>query len=92
MQKILRIVLPAVAVVGGLAYGVYRLKAGGEKSVTVGRVVTVKTGDVTRKVSENGTLEPVRRVDVKSRVAGRLRRIMIQEGDSGGGRAGAGIG
>ena len=82
MQKILRIVLPVVAVVGAGAYGIYRMNSSSEKSVTVGRIVTVKVGDVTRKVSENGTLEPVRRVDVKSRVAGRLRRILVQEGDT----------
>ncbi|MBC8104426.1 MAG: efflux RND transporter periplasmic adaptor subunit [Cytophagales bacterium] len=47
----------------------------------IGRTVTVKVGDITVKVAENGTLEPVTQVDVKSRVGGRVQRIFVKEGD-----------
>lgn len=39
-----------------------------------------RVGDITVKVSETGTVEPVDKVDVKSKVAGRLLSIPIEEG------------
>lgn len=44
------------------------------------RTVAARVGDITVKVSETGTVEPVDKVDVKSKVAGRLLSIPIQEG------------
>lgn len=44
------------------------------------RTVAARLGDITVKVSETGTIEPVDKVDVKSKVAGRLLSIPIEEG------------
>lgn len=44
------------------------------------RTVAARVGDVVVKVSETGTVEPVDKVDVKSKVAGRLLSIPIVEG------------
>ena len=43
--------------------------------------MSAETGDVALIVSESGTLEPVIKVDVKSRVAGRLSRFYVKPGD-----------
>lgn len=44
------------------------------------RTVLVHRGDITIEVQETGTIEPVDKVDVKSKAAGRLLSIPIQEG------------
>lgn len=44
------------------------------------RTVMVRRGDITLEVQETGTIEPVDKVDVKSKAAGRLLSIPIQEG------------
>lgn len=42
---------------------------------------TVRRGDVTRKVSESGTIAAELQVEVKSKVAGRIARLFVDEGD-----------
>lgn len=44
------------------------------------RTVTATRGDIAVRVSETGTIEPVDKVDVKSKAAGRLLSIPITEG------------
>jgi HlyD family secretion protein len=44
------------------------------------RTVSVERGDIVIQVSETGTIEPVDKVDVKSKAAGRLLSIPITEG------------
>ncbi len=44
------------------------------------RTVTTRLGEITVKVSETGTVQPVDKVDVKSKVAGRVLEIPIVEG------------
>ncbi len=44
------------------------------------RTVAATRGDITIEVSETGTIEPVDKVDVKSKAAGRLLSIPITEG------------
>lgn len=49
--------------------------------VTTGRIVTSSIGNVVLRVSESGTLEPVIKVDVKSRVGGRISKFLVKPGD-----------
>ncbi|HZO89545.1 MAG TPA: biotin/lipoyl-binding protein [Chthonomonadaceae bacterium] len=44
------------------------------------RSETVQRGDVEIKVVETGTIEPLRKVEVKSKVGGRLARLFVDEG------------
>jgi HlyD family secretion protein len=69
-----------LVVVSGGGFYFTRMKSA-KPVVTIGRVVSAETGDVTLIVSESGTLEPVIKVDVKSRVAGRLSRFYVKPGD-----------
>ena len=41
----------------------------------------VEKGDIVLKVVETGSLEPVKVVEVKSRVGGRVARLLVEEGD-----------
>jgi len=76
--RILVFILTAGLAIG---YGAYRLRGQQQPKVKVGRTVIVRPGEITVRVSENGTLEPVTYVDVKSRVAGRVQKIFVREGD-----------
>ena len=44
------------------------------------RTAQTRTGDLTLSVSETGTIQPVDKVDIKSKAAGRLLSIPIEEG------------
>ena len=44
-------------------------------------IETVKRGDVEIKVIETGTIEPLRKVELKSKVGGRLSKMLVDEGD-----------
>lgn len=45
------------------------------------RVETVSKGTVEVKVVETGTIEPLRKVEVKSKVGGRVLKLFVKEGD-----------
>ena len=74
------LIVIGLVVVGGGGYYFTRMKSA-KPVVAVGRIVSAETGDVALIVSESGTLEPVIKVDVKSRVAGRLSRFYVKPGD-----------
>jgi len=42
---------------------------------------TVSTGDVRLDVVETGTIDAVKNVEIKSRVSGRLKQLLVEEGD-----------
>jgi HlyD family secretion protein len=44
------------------------------------RTETVDRGSVEVKVTETGTIEPLKKVEVKSKVAGRITKLYVQEG------------
>src|SRR5438105_13290512 len=44
------------------------------------RSETVRRGDVEILVTETGTIEPLKQVEVKSKVAGRISRLLVDEG------------
>lgn len=45
------------------------------------RTVKASVGPLAVKVSETGTVEPFKKVEVKSKVAGRIKRLTVDEGD-----------
>ncbi len=44
--------------------------------------ITVELGDIQSKVVETGTIDAIKSVDVKSRVTGRVKQILVEEGQS----------
>src|SRR5207253_8052293 len=45
------------------------------------RLFTVHRGDLAVKVAETGTVEPLTKVEVKSKVGGKVLRLLAAEGD-----------
>lgn len=71
--------LAAIVVVGGGLAASQALGRGQAKAPD--DQITVEKGDVIVSVIETGSLEAVRDVEVKSRVGGRVARLLVDEGD-----------
>ncbi|MEA3485609.1 MAG: efflux RND transporter periplasmic adaptor subunit [Candidatus Aerophobetes bacterium] len=83
MKKwILWIIIIAVVVVGGVfTIPKYLLNRPEEKSSTQGSLVVVKRGTITRIVSATGSLSPLKYGELKFDRAGRIKEVMVEEGD-----------
>jgi multidrug efflux pump subunit AcrA (membrane-fusion protein) len=71
------IVVLVVAIV--LVIAGFSIRKATTKPAPIPRTSTVTIGDVTDTVTETGVVEPVNKIDVKSKVAGRVLAIPIQE-------------
>ena len=81
--KVVSVAILGLVVLGAAGWGFTRFQARAKaKPEEIGRTVVSRQGDITIKVSETGTLDPVLKVDVKSRVAGRLLKIFVKAGDT----------
>ena len=75
---LLAVVLP-LALVGGCAAAVVaKLRSNSDPP----RTAKVERGDVVVGVRETGSVEPIKRVEVKSKVAGLLAHLAVEEGDA----------
>ena len=80
MKRLVKPLLIALVLLG-LALGVGRsVSKSLHRPPPPPRTVLSRIGDVVIQVGETGTIEPVDKVDVKSKAAGRLLLIPIQEG------------
>jgi HlyD family secretion protein len=50
-------------------------------AAAAGKTATITRGTLVSQVVDNGTIEAVKSVEVKSRVSGRLARLVVEEGD-----------
>lgn len=80
MKKAAWIIGILVVAVAAIGFVLSRGQSAAAAKVTVGRTVEAKRGDIAVTVSESGVLEPVTQVEIKSRVAGRVKRIFVTEG------------
>jgi HlyD family secretion protein len=75
-------VIVLVVVCGGGGFALQRLpqmmSARNQPKV---KPVTVERGEVAVRVIESGSLQPIKTVEVKSRVSGRVARLLVDEGD-----------
>jgi len=72
------VVIPLALVVGA-GYGIrLKLRKPPKKPATA----TVERGRLLVKVSETGAVEPATKVEVKSKVSGRIKNMFVEEGDS----------
>lgn len=78
-RKILFGCIMPILLLIGLGYWGYRRLV--SKPVLEPRLSTVDRGNVEIKVVETGTIEPLKKVEIKSKVAGRLARLYVDEGD-----------
>jgi HlyD family secretion protein/macrolide-specific efflux system membrane fusion protein len=66
-----------VIVAGGL---VARRGSGGQKGIDSSLLVKVKRGDLEIAVIETGKVQPREKVEVKSKVAGQVEKVFVEEG------------
>jgi len=59
----------------------FNLRKGSNSGSDKGEVAVVELGGVIDRLTETGTIELVRTVEVKSKVSGRIKAIRIEEGD-----------
>ena len=69
-----------IVVTGGLIYMRY-LRNGNNKKELL-RTAVVEQGDIVIKIAESGQVESVTTVDVKSELAGEVKKLFVEEGDS----------
>ncbi|WP_394795345.1 efflux RND transporter periplasmic adaptor subunit [Armatimonas sp.] len=79
--KVIPTAIIGLVVLGAAGFGYSRMQAKATAKPVMGRLVTAEVGKIAIKVSETGTLEPVTKVDVKSRVGGRVLKIFVRPGD-----------
>jgi len=82
MRKVLYIILSSVVViiVGFVIYNSIRKK--GDDQEASFKTAVVKRGDIVVKVTESGEVEPVTTVNIKSELAGEIKKLFVEEGDS----------
>ena len=67
-----------VLVAAGVAFA--RMRGGGGKPLDASLIVTAKRGDLAIDVIETGKVQPHDKVEVKSKVAGQVMRVFVEEG------------
>jgi HlyD family secretion protein len=76
------ILILAVALVGIVAAGGYMVASrNAKKDENTVQTIEIKSGNLRVSVIESGVIDAVRSVEVKSRVTGRLARLLVDEGD-----------
>jgi HlyD family secretion protein len=80
-MKLFRIAAILVVAIAAGVYGWRQYSAKVSAKPKIGRTVTAKNGSISILVLETGTLEPVTQNEVKSKVAGRVMKIFVKEGD-----------
>ena len=82
MQRTGKVAL-TVAGVGALAVVAWGFSAlnGHSETVDPSRIVTVETGTMVRSVVATGKVEPITKVEVKSKANGIIERLLVDVGD-----------
>lgn len=77
-KKIIFGCLTPIILIGGGVWWAFRSMGGA--AATPERFHTVGRGTVEAKVTETGVIEPLKKVEVKSKVAGRVKTLLVEEG------------
>ncbi len=80
IKKRVRTILVTVIVLLAVLFAGARVEKNLHKPPVPPRTVAARLGDMQVSVSESGTVQPVDKVDVKSKVGGRLLSVPIMEG------------
>jgi HlyD family secretion protein len=67
-----------VVLIGGSAWAVLR---GSSSDIDSGRLATVERGDVAKSVVATGRIEPISKVEIKSKANGIVKEIKVEVGD-----------
>lgn len=81
MKKIILIIMIVIIVVAGSLIYIRYLRNGNNKKELL-RTALVEQRDIVIKIAESGQVESVTTVDVKSELAGEVKKLFVEEGDS----------
>ena len=80
MKRGFVLLLCLVVVTGAAAYLFSSTTKTNDQLKETQRVAEVKRSSLLTRVSETGTLEPIRTIDIKSQFSGEVRRLLVSEG------------
>src|SRR4051812_47843130 len=69
-----------VLLLAGAGVGIARRSGGAHKELDASLLVPVKRGDLSIEVIETGKVQPRERVEIKSKVAGQVEQVFVEEG------------
>jgi RND family efflux transporter MFP subunit len=75
-------VIVLLVILGAVAYGGYRLLGRHSSPETKLATTVARLDDIRQVVQCVGTAEPIKKLDVKSQVPGRVTRVYVEEGDA----------
>jgi HlyD family secretion protein len=79
-RKIIIVVISVLAV-AGLAVVAYSAKSHGKSNIDPSRLAAVERGDLARSVVATGRIEPVSKVEIKSKANGIIKELKVDVGD-----------
>lgn len=83
MKKAVTFGITFLIVISLIYFGMRCQSAGGDQDANAETQTTeVRRGDLAVTVIETGAIEAIQKVEVKSRVSGRIKRILVQEGET----------
>ena len=78
-RKLLYIVIACVVVLGGV--GALIASHSGEKKIDPNKLVQVERGDLAHSVVATGKVEPITKVEIKSKASGIVKKLYVEYGD-----------
>jgi HlyD family secretion protein len=79
-RKVIIVVISVLAV-AGLAVVAYSAKSHGKSTIDPSRLATVERGDLARSVVATGRIEPISKVEIKSKANGIIKELKVDVGD-----------
>lgn len=67
--------------VAGVVFAVQRAPGNGPENIDQSLILTAKRGDLAIEVVETGKIQPREKVEIKSKVAGQVERVLVEEGE-----------
>ncbi|MBZ5555364.1 MAG: efflux RND transporter periplasmic adaptor subunit [Acidobacteriia bacterium] len=79
-RKVIIVVISVLAV-AGLAVVAYSAKSHGKSAIDPSRLAAVERGDLARSVVATGRIEPISKVEIKSKANGIIKELKVDVGD-----------
>jgi len=70
-----------ILLIGGGAYALTRKPSNGPEKIDEALVLTMKRGELAIDVVETGKVQPREKVEIKSKVAGQVEKVFVDEGE-----------
>src|SRR5215510_2347982 len=75
------LILGLLLIVGGLGVAGFTVMSRPKNEIDASRMATVERGDITRSVVATGRIEPITKIEIKSKANGIIKELKVQVGD-----------